>query len=103
MDVAIDAAALPEVGDDAEDLEGHGGGGELGEVLLPKRETPAAKSASMVPRSHSRATTSAVNRAPTTVMMMVTEPGKSEFRLFVLGLNQARVSSQKSFPGDRGP
>ncbi len=32
-------------------------------------------SASTVPRSHSRATTSEVSMAPTTVMMMVIAPG----------------------------
>ena len=45
-------------------------------------------SASIVPRSHSRATTSEVSSAPTTVITTAIEPGTSELRLIVAGLNQ---------------
>ncbi|SSN11631.1 Uncharacterised protein [Klebsiella pneumoniae] len=45
-------------------------------------------SASMVPRSHSRATTSEVSMAPTTVMMMVIAPGIIKCWLIAAGLNQ---------------
>lgn len=44
--------------------------------------------ASMVPRSHSRATTSEVRIAPMTVMMMVTAPGIMKCWLIAAGLNQ---------------
>jgi len=49
-------------------------------------------SASSVPRSHSRAMTSAVSRAPISVMMIATSPGTRKFRLFNSLLNQMRCS-----------
>jgi hypothetical protein len=48
-------------------------------TILPMRistaDTGVAISASMVPRSHSRATTSAVSSVPTSAITMATEPG----------------------------
>ncbi len=45
----------------------------------------------MVPRSHSRATTSEVSRAPMMVITTAMEPGTRKLRLTSAGLNQARL------------
>ena len=58
----------------------------------PATPTGVAIRASIVPRSHSRATTSAVSSVPIKVMMMATEPGIRKFWLRSLGLNQYRGS-----------
>ena len=50
-------------------------------------------SASMVPRSHSRATTSEVSRVPISVMLMAINPGTRKLRLRSSGLNQMRGSA----------
>ena len=42
----------------------------------------------MVPRSHSRAMTSEVSRAPMMVMMTAMDPGTMKLRLIAAGLNQ---------------
>jgi hypothetical protein len=47
-----------------------------------------ASSASMVPRSHSRATTRAVNNVPIIVITMTIEPGMRKKWLESPGLNQ---------------
>ena len=44
----------------------------------------------MVPRSHSRAMTSAVNRPPISVMMIAIKPGTRKLRLRSSLLNQTR-------------
>jgi hypothetical protein len=44
--------------------------------------------ASMVPRSHSRATTRAVSSAPIMVMTMAIRPGTMKLALRISGLNQ---------------
>ncbi len=49
--------------------------------------------ASIVPRSHSRATTSAVSSVPINVMMIAIAPGIRNRRLLISGLNQKRASS----------
>ncbi|OIQ78613.1 hypothetical protein GALL_396730 [mine drainage metagenome] len=46
----------------------------------------------MVPRSHSRAITSAVSKAPIKVMMIATRPGTRKLRLRNSLLNQTRCS-----------
>lgn len=47
--------------------------------------TGVTNSASSVPRSHSRATTSEVRKAPTSVMMMTISPG-TRYQVLVLAL-----------------
>ena len=46
--------------------------------------------ASIVPRSHSRAITSAVSSAPLKVMIIAMRPGTRKSRLFTAGLNRTR-------------
>ena len=55
--------------------------------------TGVAITASMVPRSHSRAMTRDVSRVPTSVMTMAMEPGTRKKRLVSSGLNQKRCST----------
>ena len=55
-----------------------------------------ASSASMVPRSHSRATTSAVSSEPIIIRMSAIEPGTRKRRLSSSGLNQTRGSASMS-------
>ena len=55
--------------------------------------TGVAITASIVPRSHSRATTREVSRVPTSVMTMAMEPGTRKKRLVSSGLNQKRCST----------
>ena len=50
-------------------------------------------SASIVPRSHSLATTRAVSKAPIRVMITATRPGTRKSRLRRAGLNQTRCSA----------
>ena len=52
------------------------------------RVSGVAYRASSVPRSHSRAMTSAVISVPSSVMMTVIEPGMRNQRLSALALNQ---------------
>lgn len=52
------------------------------------RVTSVESSASMVPRSHSRAITSEVRIAPITVIIIVTAPGIIKCWLMAAGLNQ---------------
>ena len=52
--------------------------------------TGVASSASIVPRSHSRATTSAVSSAPIIIWISAIEPGTRKRRLSSSGLNQTR-------------
>ncbi len=57
-------------------------------AIISRALTGVAMSASMVPRSHSRATTMAVSRAPIRVMMTAIRPGTRKFLLLTSGLNQ---------------
>ena len=50
--------------------------------------------ASIVPRSHSRATTSAVSSVPINVMMIAMAPGIRKWRLLISGLNQNRGANR---------
>ncbi len=59
--------------------------------------TGVASSASIVPRSHSRATTSAVSSEPIIIWMSAIEPGTRKRRLSSSGLNQTRGAT--SMPG----
>ncbi len=57
-------------------------------MRISATEAGVESTASMVPRSHSRATTSAVNMVPIMVMTMAMAPGTSERRLSNSALNQ---------------
>ena len=63
-------------------------------ISLPRSSSAAlagvAISASMVPRSHSRATTSDVSSVPVRAITMAIEPGTRKKRLDSSGLNQKR-------------
>ncbi len=61
-----------------------------------------ASSASMVPRSHSRATTSAVRSEPIIIRISAIEPGTRKRRLSSSGLNQTRGCGTIS-PADGAP
>ncbi len=65
-------------------------------TTLPTRNSGTlagvASSASMVPRSHSRATTSAVSSDPIIIRISAMEPGTRKRRLSSSGLNQTRGS-----------
>ncbi len=60
--------------------------------------TGVTSSASMVPRSHSRAITIAVSRAPMRVMMTAISPGTRKLRLRSSLLNHTRCSSRIGLP-----
>ena len=59
--------------------------------------TGVASSASIVPRSHSRETTSAVSSAPIIIWISAIDPGTRNRRLSSSGLNQTRDTI--SIPG----
>ena len=69
-------------------------------TTLPTRNSGTlagvASSASMVPRSHSRATTSAVSSDPIIIRISAMEPGTRKRRLSSSGLNQTRGSVEMS-------
>jgi hypothetical protein len=58
--------------------------------------------ASMVPRSHSRATTRAVRMVAMMVMTMASAPGSRARRLSISGLYQKRWSRSMGGPADTG-
>ena len=66
-------------------------------ISFPSRISPTVTgvtiSASIVPRSHSRAITIAVNSAPISVMITTTRPGTRKFRLRTPELNHTRCST----------